>query len=140
MNLSTVRKSTLGAIVVMLCVSMVFAPVSAELFAATITQDATQACADANQQATSDVSGGTWFAIGCLGGLIGWLIAQMESNPPATQLLGKSPEYVASYTDCYRAKTKSIKSKSAITGCLVGAGVQVVLYAILIGSSSNTTN
>jgi hypothetical protein len=57
------------------------------------------------------------------------------------QLMGKSPEYVAAYTDCYRKKGKSIKTKNALTGCLVGTGVTVAIYAIAIAAaSSNETS
>lgn len=100
-------------------------------------QNTQSGCADGERQAQSDISGGTWFAIGCLAGLIGYLIALSEPNPPAMQLMGKSPEYVAAYTDCYRNKGKSIKSKNALYGCLVGTGATVVIYAIIIAAASN---
>ena len=60
-----------------------------------------------------------------------------EPNPPAAQLLGKSPEYVVAYTDCYRKKGKSIKTKNALYGCLVGTGVTVVIYAIIIAAAAD---
>ncbi len=103
----------------------------------TFAQDTATACADAERQAESDVSAGTWFAFGCFLGILVYLIGLQPENPPAANLLGKPPEYVAAYTDCYRAKTKDIKSKNALTGCLVGAGVQVLLYAIIIAAADD---
>lgn len=100
-------------------------------------QDAGTGCMDGERQAQSDVNGTTWFAIGCLAGLIGYLIAMQEPNPPATQLIGKSPEYVAAYTDCYRKKGKDIKTKNALYGCLVGYGVVGIFYAILIAAAAD---
>ena len=102
-------------------------------------KDAGTGCADGERRAKSDISGGTWFAIGCLAGLIGYLIALSEPNPPAMQLLGKPPEYVAAYTDCYREKGKNIKSKNALTGCLVGTGISIVFYAVLIAAANDNT-
>lgn len=122
--------------------SLLLSPLAFNLNAAEKTillQDSSTACSDAADQAKRDVSGGTWFMIGCLAGIIGVLIAQMENNPPAMALLGKSQEYVAAYTDCYRKETKSIKSKNAITGCLVFAGIYAVIFAIA-ASSGNADN
>lgn len=88
------------------------------------------------QAARADVNGGLWFAVGCLGGLIGVIIAYaFELNPPATHLLGKSPEYVAAYTDAYRATAKSTQANRAVTGCVVGCVVSTLLYAMLIAAA-----
>ena len=91
-------------------------------------------CMDGEMQAERDISAGTWFAIGCLAGLIGYLIAMQEPNPPATALIGKEPEYVAAYTDCYRRKGKSIKTKNALTGCLVANAATLAIYVILLAT------
>ncbi|NUM80177.1 hypothetical protein HUU42_05170 [bacterium] len=103
--------------------------------------DVSAACSLAEQRAEMDINGGTWFIIGCLGGIIGWLIAEaVDSNPPATELVGKSEEFVAKYSDCYKAKAKSIKTSKAITGCLVGTGISVILYAIAFSTAENTND
>ena len=96
-------------------------------------------CSDGERRAKEDINTTTWLAIGCLAGLIGYLIALSEPNPPATELLGKEPEYVASYTDCYRNEGKSIKSKNALTGCLVGTAASVALIVIIAASSSDNS-
>ena len=114
-------------IVLLVMVTTFLLPFQTNVFA----QDVGTACLDAERQAQSDISGGTWFAIGCCVGLIGYVIALQEPNPPATQLVGKSPEYVAMFTDCYRKKGKDIKSKNALTGCLVGYGALAVFYVVL---------
>ena len=59
-----------------------------------------QACAEGTAAGESDV-GGFWFFAGCLG-VVGLLLAYIvEPSPPGASLIGKSPEYVAAYTDCY---------------------------------------
>lgn len=95
----------------------------------------------AEMDAAQDVNGGTWFIVGCLLGLVGWLIAYVvQPNPPATRLIGKSADYVAVYTDAYRAAAKKLQSKKALTGCVVGTLVTVVLQIIIISASANAAN
>lgn len=127
-------KALSGSIIILISLMLVAIPIQTNLIA----QDAATACMDAERQAQSDISGGTWFALGCLFGIIVYLIALQEPNPPATQLLGKSPEYVAAYTDCYRKKGKQIKSKNALTGCLIGTAASVVFYVILLSSVNSS--
>ena len=53
-----------------------------------------------------------------------------QPGPPAERLIGKSPEYVSTYTDAYKSKARSLRTKSAafgvVTGCGVLTGVTVV--------------
>ena len=134
------------SIVFLVSLSILVLPIASNIKAATLStsqsqQDAQTACIDAERRATSDVSGSTWFIIGCLAGVLGWVIALVsEPSPPATALLGKSPEYVASYTDCYKRKNKDIKTKKALTGCLVGTGCIVALYVGLIAVAIDDGN
>jgi hypothetical protein len=96
------------------------------------------ACMDGQMSAKASVSGGLWFFAGCLG-LIGLLAAYIvEPSPPASSLLGKSPEYVARYTDCFKQEAKSIQTKNAITGCLVIGLVEVVVYAVIVAAAVST--
>ncbi len=116
-----------------MCLMMFALPFQGTLFA----QDVATACNDAKSQAVTDTPG-SWFFAGCLGGVIGYLIAaNMESNPSASQLLGKSPEYVAAYTDCYRAETKRLRAKKALNGCLVAAAAYVVYIVVAIAALDN---
>ena len=63
---------------------------------------------------------------GCLIGLTAGALAPLmvtyyyQSNPPPERLLGKSPEYVESYTNAYRTKTRSLRTTWAAAGCASG--------------------
>ncbi len=105
-----------------------------------IAQDeSTNACMQAEQDATMDTNGTLWFAAGCLGGVIGLLAAYaIQPNPPASKLVGKSPSYVATYTDCYRAKAKNIQTHKALTGCGVAAAFYVLYWVLVIGAVSSS--
>jgi heme O synthase-like polyprenyltransferase len=88
---------------------------------------------DAQAQAQIDVSTSTWFIVGCLFGAAGYVAALLIiPNPPVSVLLGKSSDYVAVYTDAYKRQAKSIQSQKALTGCLIGTGLQVVALVLII--------
>ncbi len=119
-------------LIVLLSWSMLFVP----LFA----QNAENTCAQAQLDAQTDVNSNLWFGAGCLFGLIGWGAAYViEANPPATRMLGKSPEYVALYSDCYRAEAKTIQTKKALNGCLIGACVSVVFQVMVLSAAASET-
>ena len=100
----------------------------------------TEACAAAERDATMDTNTTLWFIAGCCGGLTGLLISYIYApSPPATRLLGKSPEYVAAYTDCYKAKAKKIQSSKALTGCFVSAAAYVVYIVLVIAAAGEET-
>ena len=89
----------------------------------------TQAISDARRDAEASADQGLWFLAGCFGSFFGYLGANTYHRPvPTVPLLGKSPEYVAFYTDTYVARTRELQSRQALRGCLIGAGVQ---FAIL---------
>lgn len=96
-----------------------------------------QAKADATEAANSTDTQ-IWFLAGCLGGIIGVLIAQaVEPKPSATALLGKSPEYIATYSDTYTEIAKKRQTRSAMNGCIAGTLVTVAFYAILIAAAAS---
>jgi len=98
------------------------------------------AMAQAEQDALADTSGTMWMAVGCLVGVLGVVIGYVvEPSPPPTRLLGRSPEYVASYTQAYRYAGKREQGSKALTGCLVGTGVAAVIYAVAIASMTSST-
>ena len=66
------------------------------------------------------------MAIGGLAPLIG--IYNYQGNPHPERLVGKSPEYVESYTAAYQATTRSIRTKWAATGGLMGVGCLSILW------------
>lgn len=75
----------------------------------------------AEQDAESDAKKVTWFFIGFLGNILGVLVASIyEPTPPASRLLGKSPEDAALYTDRYKAKSRRTQVIESIGGCVVG--------------------
>lgn len=95
---------------------------------------------DGEQAGKRNVNGVAWMAIGCLGGLLGVIVAYIyEPSPPASLLLGKSPEYVAAYTDAYKAAAKSAQAKNAWTGCIVSTLLYVVYVVLVIAAAENTT-
>ena len=92
----------------------------------------------AERDAQNDVNTSLWFLGGCLGGVIGLIIAHgVEPAPPATRLLGKSPEYVAFYTDAYKAKAKKLQTNSALGGCVVSALASVLYIVVLAEAYDN---
>ena len=64
------------------------------------------------------VGGVVGFAAGALGPLL-WIRAY-EPNLPPNRFIGKSPEYIDFYTDAYKKKAKSLRTKSAVGGWAVG--------------------
>jgi len=98
------------------------------------------ACTAAQTAAKANTSGGLWFVAGCLGGVIGLICSYaIVPNPPATALLGKSPEYVAKYTDCYREAAKGVQSRMAWTGCGIAAVGYVIYIIVVVAAVSSTT-
>jgi hypothetical protein len=94
---------------------------------------------DAQAQAERDVDSTTWLAAGCLLGVIGWFIAtQHKPEPPATALLGKSPDYVAQYRDAYKEQRGKLQSSKAFKGCLVGTAASVLVYVLAFAAASDS--
>jgi hypothetical protein len=92
-----------------------------------------QARLDAERDAAMNTNSALWFAAGCLGGILGLIVAYVyEPSPQASRFIGKSPEYVAFYTDFYKAKAKSIQSSKALTGCVVSAIGYVASIALVV--------
>ncbi len=114
------------ATAVLLAIMLVWSPLSVRSLSAQ------QAMSAAEAQAERDTNTTTWIAAGCLLGVLGWFLATLHKpEPPATALLGQTPQYVAEYIDAYQAKAKSIATGRAMTGCLIGTGVYAVSYVVL---------
>jgi len=97
------------------------------------TTNAMQVCMQAQQNARTDINKTLWLAIGFFGGILGIAAAYIvEPSPPASRLLGKSPEYVATYTDCYKDEGKKLQANAAIKGCVIGALVYVATYGCCV--------
>jgi len=93
------------------------------------------------QAGKSKTNGVAWMAIGCLGGLLGVIVAYIyEPSPPANLLLGKSPEYVAAFTDAYKNGAKSVQTKNAWTGCIVSTLLYVVYVVLVVAAAENSVD
>ena len=98
-----------------------------------------EAIVAAERDAQNDVNKGLWFVGGCLGGVVGVIVAYaVEPAPPATRLLGKSPEYVAFYTDAYTEKAKTLQANSALGGCIVNGLATVVFVMAAVAAEAST--
>jgi hypothetical protein len=95
--------------------------------------DTARAVMEATQDAQADENGTLWFFAGCILGLIGVVIAAVaEPSPPPARLMGKSPEYLAIYTQTYKSEGKSAQLRSSLWGIGTTVVVFVVIYVILI--------
>ena len=107
-----------------------------------------EARTDAEADAEARTNKVIWFGLGCLGGWfagVGGLLSVAgayfyEPSPPSAAFLGKSPEYVAIYTDAYKEKAKSLQVNSAAGGCVVGALTFIVFYAAAIAAATANQN
>jgi len=82
---------------------------------------------DGEWQADQDTNKLLWFGVGCIGSLVGLAIASLiDPAVPQAPLLGKSPEYVASYSDAYKRKVKSIRTNYGLYGC----GASILTYGL----------
>lgn len=100
-----------------------------------------QICAQAEEDATKDEGGAIGYGIGgFLCGIVGYLIASAsKTQVPAARLVGKDSNYAQAYTACYEKKAKSIRTKAACTGWVIGAVVSIVYLAASGGFETETT-
>ena len=85
----------------------------------------------ATEDAKVDTNKTLWFIAGFLGGIIGVILAYaIPPNVPQLRLVGKSPEYVAAYTDAYRSAGIKEQASAAWLGCGTCA-VLYIVYAVL---------
>ena len=76
-----------------------------------------QAIQDAHKDVETDVNKQMWFIIGCIFPGVGILSPYFYKPPiPASNMLGKSPEYVSYYTDAYLQKRESVQFQTALGG------------------------
>ena len=123
--------------------------VRASVIAAPEANAEAEAVADANK----DVNRPLWFGTGCLiSGLVfvplpSWYSCLLppagltgtyfyQPDPPLSRLIGKSPEYVAVYTQTYKSKRGDIQARWASAGCVSGGaivGALIVSVGIGVG-------
>ena len=96
-----------------------------------------EAKAAAEADAESQTNKTAWLALGCLGGVIAVVAGYVYApSPPVGALLGKSPEYIAAYSDAYAQKAKGIQGRNAMYGCVLNT-VLVVALAVAGESEGN---
>jgi hypothetical protein len=95
--------------------------------------DTGRAVMEATQDAQADNNGVLWFFAGCLLGVIGVVIAAVaDPTPPPARMMGKSPEYLAVYTNTYKSVGHSAQLHSALWGMGTALVVLIVIYVIII--------
>lgn len=92
-----------------------------------------EAMQQARMDAQRDVNETLWLAIGCLGSIGGLAASYLYApSPPAAALLGKSPVYVAHYTDTYKREAQSIQSRNALRGCFIAAAAYAAYWLVVV--------
>lgn len=121
------RRSVAVLMVLVIC----FLPISMETPSAQV--------AEAQAQAHTDFNSTQWLAIGCLLGVVGWAVATFAPpSPPASALVGKSPDYVAQYTEAYKKEGTQLQQNKAMVGCLIGTAGEILGYVVLFAAASST--
>jgi hypothetical protein len=94
-------------------------------------------CSLAISDAKKEINSTLWFGAGCFFGLFGLGASYVvEPNPDTYRFVGKSNDYVAAYTSCYRMEAKKIQQQQARKGCLTYAALYAGLVALTLGASS----
>ena len=92
-------------------------------------------CIQAAIDAQNDVNGTLWYGAGCLFGIFGIGASYViEPNPNAFKLAGKTSDYAAVYTGCYRLEAKKVQQQKARNGCLTYAAVYLLLLTMASGA------
>ena len=100
------------------------------------TSDTVQAIADAKVDVAKDTSLGwamagflTASVCGCPGGSVVLLYSSIAiPSPPVHRLIGKSPEYVITYTDKYQSDIKRKRTLYSAGGCIGGTVVAAIVW------------
>ncbi|MCX6137464.1 MAG: hypothetical protein NTV54_08230 [Ignavibacteriales bacterium] len=101
--------------------------------------DAATACKDAERDAEQHTSGTIWFVAGCGLGILGVVGAYViKPDAPASKMIGKSQEYAAAYSDCYKEKAQSIQTKNAWYGCGTEAVLYGLYFALVVAAATST--
>jgi len=94
--------------------------------------------AKAEAAAEAEVNRMLWFGAGCFLNVIGIIVASsVKPSPPHSHLVGKSPEYVATFAEVYEQKAKNIQKEMAAIGCAVNTAACCVYAIILAIAAAN---
>jgi len=101
-------------------------------------QDASSAIIAADKDVKTNTNGLLWLGAGCMFGLLGVGAAYiMEPSPKASSLLGKSPEYVAAYTDEYKLRGRTIQTRYAWAGTFIRITIYGVYFLLIATAREN---
>ena len=86
-----------------------------------------QARLDATRDVARDANSASWGIGGFCCGFFAIGAATIQTpTVPASNLIGKSPNYIVFYTQAYQSEMKKRNLYAATTGCVVGAGVSIL--------------
>jgi hypothetical protein len=98
----------------------------------------TEPCQQAIADAKADVSAWQWIGVGCLFTLFGVAAAYIiKPTPPPDKLLGKSPEYVESYTDCFVKQCRRTRGGNAWIGLGVSTAATLVVGIVVLAAAAS---
>lgn len=94
-----------------------------------------QAIEDAKRDVETNINKPMWFAVGCLLPGFGLLGPYLYRPPvPTGRTIGKPSEYVAFYSDTYKAEMEKLQFQYALTGCVSGVAAQGCLLLFWIAA------
>jgi hypothetical protein len=103
-----------------------------------MSQTGVDPCGDATDDAMTDFKYWEWIAIGCAFNVFGVAAAYFfKPQIPPSRFLGKTPEYVGEYTDCYLRLTRRFRSNKAWIGCGVAGGTALAILIIVAAAASS---
>ncbi len=87
----------------------------------------------AHSQAKEDTSSLLWYSAGFVLSYWGIFAAMIiDPTPPVAELIGKSPDYIAVYTDYYMRETKRLQTRAAVWGCSTSGLASVASVVLFI--------
>jgi len=98
-----------------------------------VLSDEQQAVIDAKSDVDLHFNNVRWFTIGCLFPIVGPMISQSnQKSIPSARLMGKTPEYIAFYTDNYIIEMKKKRYTWSVGGCVLGGAVygSVIIWSV----------
>ena len=117
----------------LLSLSLMFQPIVADVL------QTGDSCAEGRRDGDTETSGILWFVAGCGLGILGVVGAYLiKPTPPAAKLVGKSPDYVAAYSDCYRDAAVSVQTKWAWIGCGSSVVLWLVYFLVIVAAATTT--
>ena len=91
-----------------------------------------QAIADAQKDVEVYINKPMWFMLGCMLPVFGLITPYVYRPPvPAGELIGKSPEYVAYYTDAYQVGMEKMQFRYALNGFITAGAVSCMGFGCL---------